>query len=140
MGRPCSGELELDSSKAVGAEKQLSRPFAIYLTWLVGAALIALLTASLVIPIDPDIALDVDGVPGASLADILAGFAFWTLVAFVASAAPVKLSDGVQVAVSTAPLMAAAVLGGPTAAAWVAVLGCTDLREIRGRVVWYGTL
>jgi hypothetical protein len=36
--------------------------------------------------------------------------------------------------------MASAVLGGPTAAAWVALLGTTDLRELRGRVVWYGVL
>ena len=118
----------------------LSRPFAIYLTWLVGAALVALLATSLVIPIDPLIGIEVDAAPGTSGIDVMAGLLFWTIVAFVASASPVKLSDGAQVNVSTAPLMAAAVLGGPTAAGWVALLGSTDLREIRGRVVWYGTL
>ncbi len=118
----------------------LSKPFAAYLTWLVGIALVALVTTSLVIPVNGAIAIEFDQVPGASTPEILAGILFWTVVAFVASAAPVKLSDGVQVAVSTAPLMAAAVLGGPTAAAWVAVFGSTDLREIKGRVVWYGTL
>jgi putative nucleotidyltransferase with HDIG domain len=31
-------------------------------------------------------------------------------------------------------------LGGPAAAGWVAALGTTELRELRGRVPWYGTL
>jgi len=106
----------------------------------VGVALFALLATSLVIPIGDAIAIEIDGVSGPGIFDRLAGVAFWTAVTFVASAAPVKLSDGVHVAVSTAPIMAAAVLGGPTAAAWVALLGSTDLRELRGRVVWYGVL
>jgi HD-GYP domain-containing protein (c-di-GMP phosphodiesterase class II) len=106
----------------------------------VGAALLALLATSLVIPVNGSIAIEVDGISGAGWPDVVAGVAFWTFVAFVASAAPVRLPDGVQVAVSTAPFMAAAVLGGPTAAGWVALIGSTDLREIRGRVVWYGTL
>ncbi len=105
-----------------------------------GVALFALLATSLVIPIGDAIAIDIDGLPGPGFLDKLAGVFFWTAVTFVASAAPVKLSDGVHVAVSTAPIMAAAVLGGPTAAAWVALLGSTDLRELRGRVVWYGVL
>src|SRR5512146_2587677 len=117
----------------------MSRAFAAYLTWLVGAAGIGLLATSLVIPLDPRIAIQIDGDPNVSLPELLLGVLFWTAVTFVASAAPVKLSDGVHVAVSTAPIMAAAVLGGPTAAAWVALFGSTDLRELRGKVVWYGT-
>ena len=119
----------------------MSRTYIAYLTSLVGVALVALLAASVWIPVLPAIAIDVDGVDGAaSLLDLLVGVAFWTAVTFVASAAPVRLSDGVHVAVSTAPIMAAAVLGGPTAAGWVALLGSTEVRELRGRVVWYGTL
>jgi HD domain len=106
----------------------------------VGAALVALLITSLAIPIGPGIAIQLDGDPAASFLELIAGVLFWTAVTFVASAAPVQLSDGVHVAVSTAPIMAAAILGGPTAAAWVALLGSTDMRELRGRVVWYGTL
>ena len=30
-------------------------------------------------------------------------------------------------------------LGGPTVAAWVALIGSTEVREIRGRIPWYGT-
>ena len=118
----------------------MSRTFAVYLTGLVGAATVALLATSLVIPIDPRIAIQLDSDSSVSLAEILTGLLFWTGVTFVASSAPVRLPDGVHVAVSTAPIMAAAVLGGPTAAAWVALLGSTDLRELRGKVVWYGTL
>ena len=31
-------------------------------------------------------------------------------------------------------------LGGPTAAGWVALIGTTELRELTGKVPWYGTL
>jgi len=31
-------------------------------------------------------------------------------------------------------------LGGPAAGAWVALIGTTELREVRGRIPWYGTL
>ncbi len=41
---------------------------------------------------------------------------------------------------SIAPLVAAMSLGGPTAAGWVALIGTTELRELSGRVPWYGTL
>ena len=43
-------------------------------------------------------------------------------------------------ALSTAPIIVAMNLGGPTVAAWVALLGSTEAREIRGRIPWYGTL
>jgi hypothetical protein len=100
-----------------------------------------LLATSLVFPVDAHIAIQVDGDPSSvSIIDLSAGIAFWIFVTLVASAFPVRLSDGVQVAVSTAPLMAAAVLGGPTAAGIVALIGSTDHRELRGRIAWYGTL
>ena len=31
-------------------------------------------------------------------------------------------------------------LGGPLVAGWVALIGTTELRELRGRIPWYGTL
>jgi hypothetical protein len=42
------------------------------------------------------------------------------------------------VSVSAAPIIAVAVLGGPTAAAVVAAVGTLEWREIRGSVPWYG--
>jgi riboflavin transporter FmnP len=106
----------------------------------VGAALVALIATSLVIPIDSGISLIVAGGRPDDALSKVAGVAFWTLVTIVASALPVNLSYGVQVAVSSAPLMAATILGGPTAGALVAAIGTTEMREIRGRVAWYGTL
>ena len=121
----------------------MSRSLAIYLTGLVGSAALALLATSLVFPLNPLIAIQLDadtGVASSTSLEVIVGLGFWTLVTLVASALPVRVTEGVQVAVSTAPLMAAAVLGGPTAAAWVALIGSTDIREVKGRVPWYGTL
>jgi len=118
----------------------VSRSLKIYITGLVGAATVALLATGLVIPIDPRIGLEFDSVTGTSNLEVLAGVAFWIVVTLFASSLPVTLSGGVQVAVSNAPLMAATLLGGPTAGALVALLGTLDAREVRGRVPWYGTL
>jgi putative nucleotidyltransferase with HDIG domain len=39
-----------------------------------------------------------------------------------------------------APMLAATFLGGPAVGGWVAAIGTTELRELRGTVPWYGTL
>ncbi len=67
------------------------------------------------------------------------GLALWTLVALMASAFPVRTPRGAVVSVSSAPTIVAAALGGPTAAALVALFGSTELREVRGEVPWYGS-
>jgi putative nucleotidyltransferase with HDIG domain len=72
--------------------------------------------------------------------EIFAGIAFWTFVTLLASAMPVKLPFGSQQAVALAPIIAAIVLGGPAVGGWVAALGTTELRELRGRIPWYGSL
>ncbi|HEX7951122.1 MAG TPA: HD-GYP domain-containing protein [Candidatus Limnocylindrales bacterium] len=104
------------------------------------SALIALLATSFVFSVDSAIAIPLDGASSPTALDIAAGIVFWVVVTLFASALPVELTGGVQVAVSTAPLMAATVLGGPLAGALVAAFGTTDIRELRGRVPWYGTL
>jgi putative nucleotidyltransferase with HDIG domain len=68
------------------------------------------------------------------------GLVFWTLATLLASALPVRLPRGTVVSVAAAPMIAVFVLGGPFAAAVVAVIGTTDSREVRGEVPWYGTL
>ena len=88
----------------------------------------------------PTIAIELDGQSGSSALDFVAGIALWIVATLVLSALPVRLPDGVQVAVSTAPLVAAAVLGGPIAAGIVALIGTTEVREVRGKVAWYGIL
>jgi putative nucleotidyltransferase with HDIG domain len=47
---------------------------------------------------------------------------------------------GTQVSVAGSAILAAAFLAGPLAACLCALLGTTELREIRGRIPWYGTL
>ena len=118
----------------------MSRSLKIYITGLVGAAAVALLATSFVIRIQDPIALQFDSSPGTTPLELAAGVGFWIVVTLFASALPVTLSDGVQIAVSTAPLMAATTLGGPLAGALVALLGTLDMREVRGKVPWYGTL
>jgi riboflavin transporter FmnP len=65
--------------------------------------------------------------------------AFWVLVTILSSAAPVRLPGGLRVAVSTTPILAATFLYGPAAGGLIALVGSTEVRELRGRIPWYGT-
>ncbi len=76
----------------------------------------------------------------ASNESVAIGLTFWVVLTLLASAFPVRMPRGTLVFVSTAPIVAAAILGGPVAAGWVALIGATEVRELRGRVPWYGTL
>ncbi len=112
----------------------------LYIAGLVTIGVIALVAASLVFPVRSDIAIDIDGRPGASPAELVAGIAFWTLLTLFASALPIRMPRGLMLSVFFAPVLAATNLGGPAAGGWVAALGTTELRELRGKVPWYGTL
>ena len=118
----------------------MPRSLKIYIAGLVAASAIALLTASFAFPVDPRIAIQLDASPQASGVELLAGVAFWSLVTLLASALPVKMPRGMLVTVSIAPLIAATSLGGPTAGGLVALVGTTELRELRGKVPVIGTL
>src|SRR5215218_9428676 len=115
----------------------MPRQLKLYIIGVVAAGALALIATTLVIPVDPTIGAGF-GAPG----DIstLAGVGFWVLATLLASALPVRMPRGTMVAVSIAPLIATAALGGPTAAGWVALIGSTELREIRGRIPWYGAI
>jgi putative nucleotidyltransferase with HDIG domain len=115
----------------------MPRSLKIYITGLVALSAIALAVTSLVIPVDDRIAL---GWSDDSQVDILAGIAFWTVMTLLASALPVQMPRGSLINTSIATLVAAMTLGGPTAAGWVALIGTTEVRELSGRVKWYGTL
>ena len=122
----------------------MSRSLKLYITWLVGFSAGALLLTSFAfdqftswpLGMRPGIAIDISESPEA---DVLAGVAFWTVITLFAGALPVRMPRGTFVSVSIAPVIAAMALGGPVAAGWVALIGTTELREIRGEVPWYGT-
>jgi putative nucleotidyltransferase with HDIG domain len=47
---------------------------------------------------------------------------------------------GTMVTVSVAPILAAMDLGGPAVGVWLAAIGTTEVRELRGSIPWYGSL
>jgi putative nucleotidyltransferase with HDIG domain len=75
------------------------------------------------------------------------GITLWTAATVISAAAPIRMPGGTRVDVAIAPVIAAAVLGGPAAASIVAALGTTEWRELKavvvrrsGGVPWYGAL
>src|SRR3954469_6070385 len=118
----------------------MSKALKLYIAGLVVVSVIALIGTRLWFGVASRIALEFDGHPGASDTEILAGLLFWIVVTLFASALPVKMPGGLLVAVSIAPCIAAMNLGGPAAGAIVAAIGTTELREIRGKIPWFGTL
>jgi putative nucleotidyltransferase with HDIG domain len=116
----------------------------IYVTGLVGSSALALVITSLVFAGRPGYILgmrpEISAIQPPSQLGVSLGLAYWILITLFASALPVRMPRGTIVSVSIAPIVAAMVLGGPVAAGWVAAIGTTEMREIRGRVPWYGTL
>src|SRR6476659_4379847 len=127
----------------------MSRSLKLYITWLVSFSALALLLTSYmfaqlsfsdghtyVLGIRYDLALELTS---SREANVILGLLFWIVVTLFAGALPVRMPRGTLVSVSIAPVITAMVLGGPVAAGWVALLGTTELRELRGEVPWYGT-
>jgi putative nucleotidyltransferase with HDIG domain len=120
----------------------LSRSLKAYIAVVVALSVGALFAATFLFPADSAVAIRLSAGGGTrppSL-EIGLGIAFWTVVATVSSAMPVQLPRGIKLTVSMAPIVAAMVLGGPAVAGWVAAIGTTELREVRGEVPWYGSL
>src|SRR3954454_15970517 len=117
----------------------MPRSLKVYLTGVVTLSAAALLVATLVFPVNPDIGVGLPDFVPEPLRPLV-GFGLWTCIVLFASAFPVTMPRGTVVSVSIAPLVAVMVLGGPQAAGWVALIGTTELRELRGRIPWYGTL
>jgi putative nucleotidyltransferase with HDIG domain len=113
----------------------------IYLIGVVAAGAFALVAATLLFDPQPAIALRLGPSIGKpATIEIVLGVAFWTLLTLVGSALPVQLPRGTQQAVAIAPIMGSIFLGGPAVAVWVAAIGTTEVRELRGRIPWYGSL
>jgi len=119
----------------------MPRSLKIYIAGVVTLSAIALVVATLMFPAEAGIALRLGQALGKpSQLEIALGVAFWIVLTLVTSALPVKLPMGTHQAVSMAPIVAAMALGGPAVAGWVAAIGTTEVREVRGRIPWYGSL
>jgi hypothetical protein len=123
----------------------MPRSLKLYITTVVTLSAIALGVATVAVflgihHVDSAIALRSSGGGAPVAIEVLAGVAFWTVLTLLASALPVQMPRGTQLAVSIAPIVAAIILGGPAVGGWVAAIGSTEVREIRGRIPWYGTL
>jgi len=123
----------------------LDRSLRLYIAGVVTVSALALALATLFFPAERAIALVLPAVPGwdaatQSSVELVLGVVFWTILTLVASALPVRLPHGTYQAVGLAPVVAALTLGGPAVGAWVAVIGSTEMREVRRRIPWFGTL
>jgi len=122
----------------------MSRSLKLYIAVLVSTCAFALLLTSflfaqnpkLILGMRPEIGIFVTTSPQIN---VLLGLGFWTVITLFAGALPVRMPRGTLVSVSIAPIWAAMALGGPVAAGWVAAIGTTELREVRGRVPLLGT-
>jgi putative nucleotidyltransferase with HDIG domain len=111
-----------------------------YVAAVVVIGAFALVTATFVFPPKPAIAIQVGDATTTSAAEVALGILYWIVLTLIGSAFRVQLPRGTQQAVAIAPIMGAMFLGGPAVAGWVAFVGTTELRELRGRVPWYGSL
>lgn len=68
----------------------------------------------------------------------MAGIVFFTLLTLAASAVTADSPSGFVLGATTAPICAAAALGGPFVGAVVALIGSTERRELRRGFPWYG--
>src|SRR3954451_1961338 len=117
----------------------MSGKLKLYIAVVVAASVIELVATTFLFPLTPDLPI-ARGFEFLGAYSALGGLAFWIVATVVASALPVRMPRGTLFAVGVSTVMAAAVLGGPAAAAWVGLIGSTEVREIRGRIPWYGTL
>jgi putative nucleotidyltransferase with HDIG domain len=117
----------------------MSRSLALFIVGLVAVSAIALAAASFFYGFDGRVSITIGAGMSPALG-IALGLGFWTALTLVTSAFPVKFPGGAIVSVSTTPILAAMVLGGPAAAGWVALIGTTELRELRGEIPWFGSL
>jgi HD domain/MASE9 len=118
----------------------MPRSLKLYVATVVAIGAIALVAATFVFPVKDGIALRLPGGGPPSTQEVLLGIAFWTVITLIASAWPVLQPRGSQVGIAVAPIMASFLLGGPAVGGWVAAIGTTEVRELRGRIPWYGTL
>jgi putative nucleotidyltransferase with HDIG domain len=118
----------------------MPRSLKLYIATVVAVGAMALVAATFLFPPRAAIALRAGGGTAASSNEVALGILYWTAITLIASAWPVLQPRGSQIGVAVAPIMASFLLGGPAVGGWVAAIGTTEVRELRGRIPWYGTL
>lgn len=68
------------------------------------------------------------------------GLAFWTVLALFSQSLVVDMPRGTKIGAAVIPIIAASLLGGPLAGAFVAFVGVTEKRELTGQIPWYGVM
>jgi putative nucleotidyltransferase with HDIG domain len=117
----------------------MSRRLGVLIAILALASVVLLASAFLACPIDARIG--VSGLPNAvAFNAVPLGIVFWILLTAAGSSLPVRMPDGTLLDVGFAPVVAAMSLGGPIVAGLVALVGATQIREVRRQVPWYGVL
>ena len=97
---------------------------------------ILLVSAVLLCQVDGGISITKPPTPNG----IWLGVMFWIALTVAGSALAVRMPGGTVVDVGFAPLVASMTLGGPVVAGVVALIGVTQLRELRRQVPWYGVV
>ena len=108
----------------------MPRKLKLYIAGVVALSAIALIATTLAFPIDHKLAIG-SGFQAFGDGAGLAGVVFWIGVTLIASATPVRMPRGAMFAVSLSTIMAATILGGPAAGAWVGVIGTAPMRSPR---------
>ena len=123
-----NGSVTLDANRAAVAA---------FVFGMTAAAAFLVCAATALFPLAEPITLRIEqvGIDGR-----VAGLMFWTVLGLVTSARGSAVAGSMRLTLGDGPLLAAAVLGGPAAAAWVALVGSTEVRELRGDIPWYGSL
>src|SRR5688500_1384122 len=113
----------------------MPRPLKLYIAIVVIGSALALLVTTFKVVVKDSIALG-DFLPH-HLA-IALGIAFWLAWTLAPSALPVRSPLGPRVPVSLVPIRAGMDLRGLAVGLWLAALGTTEIRELRGELPWYG--